>query len=262
MLEAQWILSAEQMAEIDRRASEQIGIDGELLMEAAGHAIWREIAALRTAGGPLVCVAGPGNNGGDALVVARLAHNAGIDDLAVIVFGGSGSRTLARRAVIERLGVRLVDWQADESAATALLAGAATVVDGLFGNGLTRTLTEPARVLVSAINASPATVVAIDLPSGLREVATADDAVVQADATVVCGYHPARCAAAGGRRAGRKSAADRSGLSAAVRPRGSAAATDAGAVGRPGRRCRLAAAGGCGGAQGGTRSRCGGRRKR
>lgn len=189
MLEAQWILSADQMAEIDRRASEQIGIDGELLMEAAGHAIWREIAALPATGGPLVCVAGPGNNGGDALVVARLAHNAGVADLAVIVFGGSDARTLARRAVIERLGITMVDWQADQAVATALLAGAATVVDGLFGNGLTRALTESARALVHAINASTATVIAIDLPSGLREATAPDDAVVQAAATAVCGYH-------------------------------------------------------------------------
>ena len=189
MLEAQWILSAAEMAEIDRRAVEEIGIDAEILMEAAGHAIWREMTQLQIAAGPLVCVAGPGNNGGDALVVARLAHNAGIDDLAVIVFGATGSRMPRRRAVVERLGIVVVDWRSGAAAATALLAAAGTVVDGLFGNGLQRALDKSARALVDAINAAPAKVVAIDLPSGLREGAATDDRVVEADVTVVCGYH-------------------------------------------------------------------------
>ena len=189
MLESQWILSSAEIAEIDRRAVEEIGIDAEVLMEAAGHAIWREMIRLGIAAGPLVCVAGPGNNGGDALVVARLAHNAGIDDLAVIAFGATGDRTLRRRAVVERLGIAVVDWRSDEAGATALLAASATVVDGLFGNGLTRPLDGAACALVDAINAASAKVVAIDLPSGLREGAVADDRVVAADVTVACGYH-------------------------------------------------------------------------
>ncbi|PJF33323.1 MAG: bifunctional ADP-dependent NAD(P)H-hydrate dehydratase/NAD(P)H-hydrate epimerase, partial [Phototrophicales bacterium] len=72
-------VTAEQIRQIDRMAIEEYGIPGIILMENAGRAVSQEIRRLfktrHLKSTTIVC--GPGNNGGDGLVVARLLLNAG-----------------------------------------------------------------------------------------------------------------------------------------------------------------------------------------
>ncbi len=132
------------------------------LMERAGSAAAELALALidRSALPPLV-VAGPGNNGGDAFVAARLLRQNGLDP--VLVFAGEGAKlpTDARAAFDA--------WTAQGGALHGQIPEGrfSLAVDGLFGIGLTRPLSGSFAALVARINALDCPVLSLDLPSGL-----------------------------------------------------------------------------------------------
>ena len=86
------LLTAEQMRELDRRTIEEVGIPGVVLMEHAGAAAARllaeRFAALKP--GPVLVLAGKGNNGGDGYVIARHLMNAGWRGRTVILSSPKG----------------------------------------------------------------------------------------------------------------------------------------------------------------------------
>lgn len=132
------------------------------LMERAGQAAC-ELAKrlLNGAHRPPLIVAGPGNNGGDAFVVARLLKQDGIEP--VVVFAGDALKLPpdARQAHDEWLatdGVLHKDIPEGEYA---------LAIDGLFGIGLTRPPTSHHAVLVARLNALYCPLLALDIPSGL-----------------------------------------------------------------------------------------------
>jgi hydroxyethylthiazole kinase-like uncharacterized protein yjeF len=132
------------------------------LMERAGQAACK--VAKRLLGGsqrPPLIVAGPGNNGGDAFVVARLLKQDGIEP--VVVFAGDAQNLPddARHAYVKWLaaGGILHDDIPDRKYALA--------IDGLFGIGLTRPLTGRYAALVARLTALPCPMLALDIPSGL-----------------------------------------------------------------------------------------------
>ena len=131
------------------------------LMQRAGLAA--AAAALDLLRGQTVLVlAGPGNNGGDALeAAANLAH-AGID-VSIIHLKGAAATAPETVHALERAqasDARFID---------ALLPGQdwGLVIDGLFGIGLARPLTGAARELALAANAFDCPILALDVPSGL-----------------------------------------------------------------------------------------------
>ena len=146
------------MAEADRLAI-AAGTPGMTLMEAAGRAV-AEAAAALVPDGPVVVVAGPGNNGGDGFVAARRLM-AGGRDVTVALLGDAarlkGDAAIARDR-----------WSGPTIAAAAPLPPAALVIDALFGAGLDRPLSGAAAALVDAMNAGSAPVLAVDVPSGLH----------------------------------------------------------------------------------------------
>ncbi|MFU8795649.1 MAG: NAD(P)H-hydrate epimerase, partial [Dethiobacteria bacterium] len=73
------ILSAASMREVDRRAAEEYGIPGTVLMETAGIRVAEYIRSRLPHIKKVVIIAGPGNNGGDGFVTARLLLRAGLD---------------------------------------------------------------------------------------------------------------------------------------------------------------------------------------
>ena len=138
-------------------------------MERAAKAITHAITEEWTTHTPVVVFAGPGNNGGDALAVARLLINEGYK---VKTYLFNITNHLSDDCVLNRQ--RLLDGKhaKDLIEVTAKfdppeLTADMLVVDGLFGSGLNKPLAGGFASLVKYINQSPAKVVSIDVPSGL-----------------------------------------------------------------------------------------------
>ena len=133
------------------------GIPLGVLMANAGAAVAREIMR-RWSARPVTVLCGPGNNGGDGFVVARLLADAGWP-VRVALLGQSASLAAQQHAA---------RWQGNtEPLGTAVLDRALLVVDALYGAGLSRPLAGAAREVLAAAAAQKIPIVAIDVPSGL-----------------------------------------------------------------------------------------------
>lgn len=185
-------LSRNQVREVDRHAIEDLGIPSILLMENAGRGAAEIILdRLGRLGSPTVhLVAGRGNNGGDAFVVARHLHLAGIP---IRMWLAADESTLAGDAatncrIFRNMGgdVRPVLSPGQIASAAAEWDRSEVIVDGLLGTGFTGDVREPLRGVIEAINAAGARlVVALDVPSGLDcDTGLPGGVAVEADLTI------------------------------------------------------------------------------
>lgn len=153
------LLTVEEMYRADAGAV-AAGVSGEALMEAAGTGIVRAIRA-RWPKAPVTILCGPGNNGGDGFVTARLLANAGWE-VRVALLG-------KRAALRGEAGLNAGRWDGPvEPLAPEALDGAGLVVDALFGAGLERPLGGVAAAVIDAIGARGLDCVAVDVPSGVH----------------------------------------------------------------------------------------------
>ena len=153
------LLTPSQMAEADRLTMES-GISGWRLMSAAGRAVAEIAAEMVTPPAPVACLAGPGNNGGDAYVAAADLRAMGF---SVRVFALGNPDSLSGDAAKARAA-----WNAKSEPLSAFEANAfSLIVDGLFGAGLSRVLEGEAAECVGRANASGTPILSIDLPSGV-----------------------------------------------------------------------------------------------
>jgi ADP-dependent NAD(P)H-hydrate dehydratase / NAD(P)H-hydrate epimerase len=147
----------------DRRAIDE-GIPGERLMEAAGLLATREILAGFPPGSATTVLVGPGNNGGDGMVVARHLALAGWDVRVQApgarAPGGDDSAVMTARAA--QAGIRVDDVDLD-----ALARGDRIIVDALLGTGTRGAPREPLAQVVQVVRDSGARVVALDVPTGV-----------------------------------------------------------------------------------------------
>ena len=153
------LLTVDQMARADEAATAS-GVSGEALMEAAGRAITDQILHCfeRT---KVAVLCGPGNNGGDGFVVARMLAEAGWS----VRVGLLGEQTRLKGKAALNAG----RWHGEvETLAPEILVDCGLVVDALFGAGLARPLDGIARMTVEAVNAGEARCVAVDVPSGVH----------------------------------------------------------------------------------------------
>jgi NAD(P)H-hydrate epimerase len=164
-------LTRDEARELDRRAMEEFGVPGLVLMENAGRGMAELLLALGV-GGPAVVCCGRGNNGGDGFVIARHLDNAAVK-VRVLLFGDPdrlpGDASVNYR-ILTHSGVPLEVYGEDgpdEASLRPELDAADWVVDALFGGGLRGPLRPPFDRVVAAINASRARVFAVDIPSGL-----------------------------------------------------------------------------------------------
>ena len=152
------LLTVEEMYRADAAAIAG-GVSGEALMEAAGRSIADHIRN-RWAQRPVAVLCGPGNNGGDGFVVARLLDADGWP-VKVALLGRRDRLKGDAAAAAER-------WQGDVAALSPdVLDGAGLVVDGLFGAGLARPPEGAARDVIAALGAGETPCVAVDIPSGV-----------------------------------------------------------------------------------------------
>ena len=167
-------LTVAQMREADRRAIEEIGIPGVVLMENAGRgAAELALEMLGDLEEPRVLVlAGHGNNGGDGFVIARHLHNRRVD-VAVRLLGRFDEVKGDARThldVLRNMGldVREMTLPEGRDVLAADLRATALVVDALLGTGTRGEIRNPFRIAVEMINAACRPVLAVDIPSGLE----------------------------------------------------------------------------------------------
>jgi len=160
---------------IDENSS-YLGVDRRILMENAGAAVARVAAKIfpTIAGARILVVAGPGNNGGDAFVAAR--HLAGIGGRVTVILLSRPEtirtpEALANWSALEcmRLSVRALTAPSLQELATfeREFSEADLIIDGIFGTGVKGEIREPYRRAIELINSSKATIVSIDVPSGM-----------------------------------------------------------------------------------------------
>ncbi len=163
------IFTSAQIHELDKYTVEHEPITSLNLMERAAKALTRAIEEEWSNRTPVVVFAGPGNNGGDALAVARMLCEDGYQ-VNVFLFNVhnklSADCASNKKRLMEAKRVKLfteitVNFDPPQLDADTL------VVDGLFGSGLNKPLAGGFAAMVKYINQSPAKVVSIDIPSGL-----------------------------------------------------------------------------------------------
>lgn len=162
------IFTSAQIHELDKYTIEHEPVKSIDLMERAAKAVAEAIMEEWPEAMPVAVFAGPGNNGGDALAVARLLAE---EDYQVSAYLFNIHGKLSADCATNRQ--RLVEGKKAQFAEISLnfdppeLPESTLVVDGLFGTGLNKPLTGGFASLVKYINQSPAHVVSIDIPSGL-----------------------------------------------------------------------------------------------
>lgn len=181
------ILSSEQIRRLDTDAVAELRIPSLLLMENAA----RGAAELVHAHGPwtsITILCGPGNNGGDGLALSRLLAADGVDADTILV---RGNKELSADADVNahllwQTGCRL--REIDIEAIKHLLQLRSTsdlIVDALLGTGIRGAVRSPWRDVIHAINSSAATVLSLDVPSGLDcDSGQPSGTAVKADLTV------------------------------------------------------------------------------
>ncbi len=195
---------AAQMRELDRQTIEEIGIPGMVLMENAGRAtVDLMVKTFGPVAGKTVCIfAGPGNNGGDGLVIARTVHGLGAFPFVFFLADPEqlqGDAAL-NCAIFKRLLLPFQVFDSVEKMPTLLdtvltlhrMHPIHSLVDALFGTGLEREVRSPFLDGINGINLlrdrHHLPVVAVDIPSGLNsDTGTTLGGSVQADLTVTYG---------------------------------------------------------------------------
>ena len=157
------LLTNAEMADADRLAAEA-GVSPVLLMESAGRAVADEAGRMSPAGVGIIVVCGPGNNGGDGFVAARLLQQRGFQVHVALLGERDNLRGDAAAAAALWPGPVLPV----NDGIMALLAESDLCIDAMFGAGLKRPLFGAAAVCVLAINASKVPVLCVDVPSGLN----------------------------------------------------------------------------------------------
>lgn len=185
------MISTDRMAAVDRNA-EALGVPRKQLMESSGNAIARTVREIADPTDSVVLVCGRGNNGGDAMVAARFLET--FDPRTVLVGHPDRiSTTIARenwdaltaadypvRTIQDSTDVDEIGLHEDD-----------VVVDAMLGTGITGSLREPAASVAASINRCGATVISVDVPSGVdADTGERGEHAVNADHVVT--FHDAK----------------------------------------------------------------------
>jgi NAD(P)H-hydrate epimerase len=163
-------ISCSEARDLDRRAIEDFGIPGIVLMENAGRGMAELLVRLGINGRVVVCC-GKGNNGGDGFVIARWLEAWKVPTHVMLFCSPdelTGDATTNCR-IVEKCDIpmSIPPVSLDATAFRTGLANADWVVDALFGSGLKGPVRPPYDRIIHAINASSVRVLAVDIPSGL-----------------------------------------------------------------------------------------------
>jgi len=148
----------------DQRAASEYGLAGSVLMERAGSVAFALLRERFPRARRITVVCGPGNNGGDGYVLARLAKEAGltVEMLSPADSAGLKGDADTARAAWSKAGGTVQPFT------VASLQVCDVIIDALFGTGLERPLEGEWRTAIEAMNASGRPIFAMDIPSGLH----------------------------------------------------------------------------------------------
>ncbi len=158
------LYSVEQTRALDRLAINQYGIPGIVLMERAGEAAFELLMARWPKAQNIVVLCGGGNNGGDGLVVARLAQQAGLSVTLFLLHHPDTLKGEAREAfeALRRPATTVI------SELPQRLGECDVVVDALLGTGLASEVRGEYAVVIDQVNRAAQPTLSLDLPSGLN----------------------------------------------------------------------------------------------
>lgn len=188
------LATAELMRKLDQKAIQEFGIPGMVLMENAArgtvNALFRFFPRLLNT--PVGILAGRGNNGGDALAVARYLVNRGIPSQVFLLaakdqIGGDAGTNLA---ILNRMGIPVQEIrnQQELNAHKATIAAQEILIDGILGTGLKGPVSGFLAEAIAFLNSLKKPIVAIDIPSGLdANSGLVLGACIQAQLTVTFG---------------------------------------------------------------------------
>ena len=162
--------------EMDRRCYEAYGLNENILMEHAARGMAEHIKSRFEPGASVLIVAGPGNNGGDGMVLARQLYG----DYEVRLVVPFGAKSLMAKVQLERcesVGVELSEAIEDVD----------VVIDALFGAGLSRSLDHESIDIVERLNRLNGYKIACDIPTGIDTKGRLSPIAFRADATITMG---------------------------------------------------------------------------
>lgn len=163
------VFSASQIRACDKYTIEHEPISSIDLMERAAVQLFEWIARHFDKSTPVVLFAGTGNNGGDALALARLLVKSGFNDVVLyrllISDRFSADHIINYERLLQVEGIKVLAISADDE--FPVIKPQALVVDGIFGSGLSKPINGYWAELLNYINSKSANILAIDIPSGL-----------------------------------------------------------------------------------------------
>ena len=186
------MISTDRMAAVDANAA-ALGVPRKQLMESSGNAVASAVRNVAEPGASIALVCGRGNNGGDAFVSARFLS---AYDVRVHLLGRPESITTdIARENWEALGEAEIPTETVADSANLDLGTPDVVVDAMLGTGITGALREPERTAATRINEvreAGATVIAVDVPSGVNADTgnpTGGEGALAVDADRVVTFH-------------------------------------------------------------------------
>jgi len=188
------LVTAAQMRELDRRTIQDLGVPSLVLMENAGRGTYRVLRReFPDLSGPVVVLAGRGNNGGDGFVVARYLANDGFPVTVFLLAARDQVQgdALVNLQILEKMGVEVEEVLGVDrlNAVVHRMSRAELVVDALLGTGLNSPVRGLLAQLIGKVNQARPKVVAVDIPSGLSaDTGEPLGTAVEAEVTVTYGF--------------------------------------------------------------------------
>lgn len=179
----EFLVNALQMKKYDSGTIQQLGIPALVLMERAALCVTEEMEREGYLEGQVLVVCGAGNNGGDGFAVARLLVQRSVDVTVVFVGKEEALSEEARiqKKICENCGIKI--------STNLHMREYTTIVDAIFGIGLSRNIEGPYLELIEWINRQSSHVVAVDIPSGVSaDTGQVLGTAVRADLTVTFAY--------------------------------------------------------------------------
>ncbi|MFW5906178.1 MAG: NAD(P)H-hydrate epimerase, partial [Desulfobia sp.] len=164
------LVKAEQMQSLDSTAINYCGIPGVVLMENAGRCtadLIRKHYGI-SEGKKVVIFAGPGNNGGDGLVIGRHLYQQGAEIVVYLLAPEEKIKgdALINLNIVKKLAIKVRTASSGQEVADEDISGAHLLIDALFGTGLKREVEGHFAEVIELINRIPLPVVSVDMPSG------------------------------------------------------------------------------------------------